>query len=103
LRNSYIIERGDVERYYEPFKPVVLKYSRATDVGGVASFNYGECKGMTFDRVLLYPTKPLTDFLSGKKLGSQEKYYVAVTRPRYSLAIIVDKLPTSTVFEPIFQ
>jgi len=64
------------------------------------AFIYGECKGMTFDRILLYPTKPLTAFLSGKKLDSQEKYYVAVTRPRFSLAIVVDKLPTGTTFEP---
>ena len=97
----FVIERIDLERYYLHFKPVVLKYSRATDVGGVASYNYGECKGMTFDRVLLYPTKPLEAFLSGKKLDKQEKYYVAVTRPRYSLAIIVDKLPKSTMFEPV--
>lgn len=78
-----------------------MKYSRVTDVGGVASFNYGECKGMTFDRVLLYPTKPLEAFLSGKKLDKPEKYYVAVTRPRYSLAIVVDNLPKSTLFEPV--
>jgi hypothetical protein len=97
----FIIEGKDVEQYYRYFKPVVLKYSRATDVDGRASYNYGECKGMTFDRVLLYPTQPLIAFLSGKKLTSQEKYYVAVTRPRYSLAIVVDKLLTSTSFKPV--
>jgi hypothetical protein len=90
-----------VEQYSKHFNPVVLKYDRRTDVGGVASYNYGECKGMTFDRVLLHPTKPLADFLAGKKLTSQEKYYVAVTRPRYSLTIVVDKPPTSKFFEPV--
>jgi hypothetical protein len=94
----FLIERDDVERYYRFFNPVVLKYNRATDVGGVASFNNGECKGMTFPRVLLYPTKPLIEFLSGKKLDKQEKYYVAVTRPQYSLAIVVDKLLASSEF-----
>jgi superfamily I DNA/RNA helicase len=97
----FIIERSDMEQYLEHYNPVVLKYDRRTDVGGVPSYNYGECKGMTFDRVLLYPTKPLTGFLAGKELTSQERYYVAVTRPRYSLAIVVDKIPTSTVFEPV--
>jgi hypothetical protein len=97
----FIIESNDVERYSEYFHPVVLKYDRRTDVGGVSSYNYGECKGMTFDRVLLYPTTLLTGFLAGNALTSREKYYVAVTRPRYSLAIVVDKLPTSTVFEPV--
>jgi hypothetical protein len=97
----FIIESCDVEQYCEHFKPVVLKYSRATDVGDRASYNYGECKGMTFDRVLLYPTQPFVAFLSGKKLDKQEKCYVAVTRPRYSLAIVVNKLPTGTVFGPV--
>jgi hypothetical protein len=97
----FIIESNDVEQYSEYFNPVVLKYDRRTDVGGVPSYNYGECKGMTFDRVLLYPTNPLTGFLAGKALTNREKYYVAVTRPRYSLAIVVDKLPTSTVFESV--
>jgi hypothetical protein len=97
----FAIESKNVRQYYEYFNPIVLKYSRATDVGGVASYNYGECKGMTFDRVLLYPTKPLAAFLADKKLDKQEKYYVAVTRPRYSLAIVVNKLPTSTIFEPV--
>lgn len=97
----FLIERSDVERYYKYFNPTVLKYSRATDVGGVASFNYGECKGMTFARVLLYPTKPLLGFLSGKKLDKQEKYYVAVTRPRYSLAIVVENVLASAAFENV--
>ena len=96
----FIITHSDVERYYEHFNPVILKYDRKTDVGGMASFNYGECKGMTFDRVLLYPTKLLVAFLSGEQLKTQEKSYVAVTRPKYSLAIVVDKLPASTAFEP---
>ncbi len=45
--------------------------------------------------------KPLSDFLSGKPLNSPEKYYVAATRPRYSLAIVIDKPPKSSVFEAV--
>ena len=97
----FIIESNDAKSYSEHFNPVVLKYDRRTDVGGVPSYNYGECKGMTFNRVLLYPTKPLTNFFAGKALTSQEKYYVAVSRPRYSLAIVVNNLPTSTIFESV--
>jgi len=97
----FVINRSDVEQYLRYFKPAVLKYDRRTDVGGRASYNYGECKGMTFDRVLLYPTQSFAAFLSGKKLDKPEKYYVAVTRPRYSLSIIMNKLPTETLFEPV--
>jgi hypothetical protein len=50
---------------------------------------------------LIYPNKPLTDFLRGKSLGSPEKYYVAVTRPKYSLAIVLERLSKTTAFESV--
>ena len=95
----FLIEQSNVSLYRDYFTPVVLKYDKKTDVGGGVSLNFGQCKGMTFNRVLIYPNNPLTDFLKGKDLGSPEKYYVAVTRPRYSLAIVVDKFPRTTTFE----
>jgi len=95
----FLVEKKDVQKYCGTFDPIVLRYDRRTDVGCVVSFNYGECKGMTFGRVLLYPNRPLVGFLAGKSLSSPEKYYVAVTRPKYSLAIVVDKLPSATAFE----
>jgi hypothetical protein len=97
----FIIARESLDLYMNYFSPIVLKYDRRTSVGEIMSLNFGQCKGMTFDRVLIYPNKPLSDFIKGKELKSPEKYYVAVTRPRYSLAIVMDRLPTSTMFEAI--
>jgi DNA helicase-2/ATP-dependent DNA helicase PcrA len=56
---------------------------------------------MTFDRVLIFPNGPLKRFLQGKKLGAPEKYYVGVTRPRCSLAIVVDSFPKNPLFQQI--
>ena len=51
-------------------------------------------KGETFDRVMILPNGPLQKFvLSKTALAAPEKYYVAVTRPKYSIAIVMDKLP----------
>jgi DNA helicase-2/ATP-dependent DNA helicase PcrA len=53
--------------------------------------NYGESKGLGFDRVLIYPTKPILDFiLNNKDLDgmSRAKFYVAITRARYSVGIV---------------
>jgi hypothetical protein len=97
----FIIAKSDVKLYCEYFLPDVLKYDKRTDVGDFISLNFGQCKGMTFDRVLVYPNKPLSDFLRGKKLESPEKYYVAVTRPKYSLAILVEKPIKNPVFEDV--
>ena len=61
-----------------------------------SAINYGACKGETFDRVMILPNNVLKDFILKKKvLSSPVKYYVAVTRPRYSIAIVMDKLPDS--------
>ena len=61
--------------------------------------NFGECKDLTFDRILIFPNKPFFEYIQNcKALGSPEKYYIAITRPRYSIAIIVDKFPSKSKF-----
>lgn len=48
---------------------------------------------MTFDRVIIYSTKPFLEWLinhnSELKDESRAKLYVAVTRAKYSVAFIV--------------
>lgn len=62
--------------------------------------NFGECKGLTFDRILIFPNKPFLEYIQkGKAFGSPEKYYIAVTRPRFSIAIAVDKFPLKSKFQ----
>ena len=98
----YFIKNEDVEAYCRHFQPTVLKYDANTDTQGMVTLNFGECKGMTFDRVLIFPNGPLKDFLNkGKTLSAPEKYYVAVTRPRYSLAIAVDEMPRKFELEKV--
>lgn len=97
----YIIKKDDVITYYSHFQPQVLRYDVNTkDIQGLSALNFGVCKGMTFDRVMIFPNNPLKDYiLKRKKLSSPEKYYVAVTRPRYSLAFVLDELPCGDYFE----
>jgi DNA helicase-2/ATP-dependent DNA helicase PcrA len=97
---AFLISKNDVEVYCDFFSPAVLRFDKRTKTDGY-SLNFGQCKGMTFNRVLIFPNGPLTDFLQGKPLQSPEKYYVAVTRPRYSLAIVVDKMPNNPLFEDV--
>lgn len=55
------------------------------------TINFGESKGLTFDNVLIIPNGPLEKFLlKGKPLASPAKYYIAVTRAKYSVAFLVD-------------
>lgn len=90
----FIIERKDVQNYYRYFQPVVLKYDSKTKTDELISYNFGECKGMTFSRVIIFPNGPFKDFLlKGKVLKSPQKYYVAATRAKYSIAFAFEKLP----------
>ena len=53
--------------------------------------NIGVAKGSTFDRVLIFPTNPMRQFLDEdpSKLKAPERLYVAVTRARHSVAFVV--------------
>lgn len=89
-----LINKDDVKKYYDYYRPTVLKYDKKTLTDGYHSFNFGECKGMTFERVLIYPNGPFKDFLlKGKALKTPQKYYVAATRAKYSIAFVVDTFP----------
>lgn len=61
---------------------------------GWRAINYGECKRMTFDRSLIFPNQTFLKFLNkGIPLKAPEKYYVAVTRARYSSCFVVEEIP----------
>ena len=68
-----------------------------------AVMNFGASKGLEFNRVLIYPTKPMIDWLkSGDstllKPVSRSKMYVALTRARTSVAFVCDEDIDSSVF-----
>lgn len=89
-----LIAKDDLSEYYNYFLPTVLRYDKKTDTGIYLSYNFGECKGMTFERVIIFPNGSFKDFiLKGKVLKSPQKYYVAATRAKYSIAFVLDKLP----------
>lgn len=93
----FLISKDDLEEYYKFFSPVVLRHDKRTDTGRYSSYNFGECKGMTFERVIIFPNGPFKDFLlKGKALANPQKYYVATTRAKYSIAFVLDKLPQAT-------
>ena len=90
----FLISQVDISSYQETFHAQALRYDVRSKDYGLFTINFGKCKGETFERVLIICNGPLKKFLLKQvKLDSPEKYYVAVTRPKYSLAIILDRLP----------
>ena len=90
----FLISEDDVEAYNQQYHPQVLRYDAKTVIEKYHAVNFGACKGETFDRVLIFPNGPLTNFvMKGTVLNSPEKYYVGVTRPRYSIALVLKTVP----------
>lgn len=89
----FFIKELDIENYLQKFEPVQLRDTKRTSVNeNYRVMNFGESKGLSFDRILIYPTKPFLDWLkdSNTQLAetSRSKLYVALTRARHSVAII---------------
>ncbi|WP_449354664.1 UvrD-helicase domain-containing protein [Virgibacillus natechei] len=90
----YQILRKDIKDYLNYFNPTILRFDKRTQTEGYHALNFGVSKGMTFNRVLIFPNGPLKKFLNNTNLtlNSPHKYYVGVTRPKYSLAFVADKI-----------
>ncbi|WP_243638985.1 UvrD-helicase domain-containing protein [Streptacidiphilus pinicola] len=86
------IKRDEVHDYVQRHAPMVLRYDKRADTLGLDAMNIGLSKGSTFDRVLIFPTKPMLKYLGSRnpdEAGAREKLYVAVTRAKYSVAFVV--------------
>lgn len=91
----FFITRDEVADYVKTYAPVtVLRNDKNVDTLGLSAMNIGVSKGRTFDRVLIFPTRPMLNYLRDRdeaKLKTPERLYVAVTRARYSVAFVVPK------------
>jgi len=87
----FLIKNADVNAYCEKYKPVTkLLYQKAN----FPDLNFGASKGLSFDRVLIYPTDKILKYIKNGKINEIEsvkaKFYVALTRAKYSVGIVCD-------------
>ena len=91
----FLVKKQDVKKYLEAYNPAQLRNSIKVEVNkSYKTVNFGDSKGLTFDRVIIYPTKPFVNWLinnnSDLKPTSRSKFYVAITRARHSVGIVYD-------------
>ncbi len=89
----FLINPNEVQDYINKYDPKILRYNRRNKTMGYSAMNIGASKGKTFDRVLIFPTEPMKKYLKTKDLalaGDITKFYVAVTRAKYSVAFVMD-------------
>lgn len=90
----YLVRPDDVQKYLEDYQPTQLRLNIETKniSKDLPVYNFGESKGLSFDRVIIYPTADMGKWLSNNNHPLADKtraqFYVALTRARYSVAII---------------
>lgn len=92
----FLVYEEDIDEYLKEFSPIQLRDKITVDVkDSYAAMNFGNAKGLTFDRVLIYPTKPMLEWIKDHskslKPESRSKFYVAITRARHSVGIVISK------------
>ncbi|MFN3327584.1 MAG: UvrD-helicase domain-containing protein, partial [Fervidobacterium pennivorans] len=95
----FTIPSTEITSYIEKYKPQVLRYRRSVDTENLQALNFGLSKGQTFPRVLIFPTGGIKHYLKNNtlddKVGDIPKFYVAVTRAKYSVAFVFDDKPAN--------
>lgn len=89
-----LVRESDASNYSNRYSAVSLVYDRRTKTPpGIQANNMGAVKGLSFDNVLLFPTANMRNWLFDHSARLSEatraKLYVAITRARSSLAIVV--------------
>jgi DNA helicase II / ATP-dependent DNA helicase PcrA len=91
-----IVRKKDLVRYLKTRRPVQLRWSSAVKIASpdLPALTFGRSKGLGFDRVIIYPTKEMIDWLknpqSPLKAETRAKFYVGLTRARHSVAVVYD-------------
>lgn len=88
-----IIDPQDVDLYLENNPSTQLRESKKTKVNNkYPCYNFGESKGLEFKRIVIYPTKPMWDWIIDNSLElkdkSRAKFYVAITRAIDTVVIV---------------
>lgn len=85
-----------VSAYVAAYSPQILRLDKKTVCDGHTAMNFGDSKGMTFDRVLIFPHKAGVKWLQTGQLNHIEKVatkvYVGTTRARFSVAFVYEGL-----------
>lgn len=90
----FLVQASDVEAYVKEFAPQALRWNKTETARGLPVRNFGQSKGLTFPRVLIFATGKMEQYMStGTALaeGTIPRFYVAATRARHSVAIVVKK------------
>lgn len=91
----FFVKKSNVNSYLKAYAPMQLRDKISVKINdNYQSMNFGVSKGLTFDRTLIYPTKNMLEWINNNEtelaFSTRAKLYVALTRARHSVGIVVD-------------
>ncbi len=103
----FVIKKHDIKKYLEKYPPIIqLRDNKNIPVDeNCLTYSFGLSKGKTFNRLLIYPTGTIAQYLKDGQLQKEVKkngktviknafsisdFYVALTRAKYSVGIVLD-------------
>lgn len=89
----FYVKKSNLQKYIEEYSPLVLINDKRAKkyIPNSRTMNYGLSKGITVDRTLIVTTEPIRKYLQkGTKPDSRDKFYIAITRARYSTAFLIE-------------
>jgi DNA helicase-2/ATP-dependent DNA helicase PcrA len=91
----FLLKPDDVDAYTKEYDVIQLRWNSRKQVHvDMPVMNFGESKGHTFDRVLIYPTDKMIEWITDNEYklsdGARAKFYVALTRAKHSVAIVMN-------------
>ncbi|MGQ4560535.1 UvrD-helicase domain-containing protein [Dermabacteraceae bacterium P7054] len=91
----FLVHEHNLSTYLKKYDPVPLRGSKSSGkhLHYLGFKNIRKVKGLTYERVVIYPTNPMLKLITdGKPLADQSAclFYVGITRARASVAIIVN-------------
>lgn len=92
----FFIRSQDVQAYLRKFEPMQLRWAVNNKVDPSRPvMNFGDSKGKSFERVLIYPTDNICKWLTNDSLHlsdvTRSKFYIAITRARQSVGIVINE------------
>jgi DNA helicase-2/ATP-dependent DNA helicase PcrA len=88
------IQEQEVDAYVEKFHPTQLRWNSAVQCSEKErTINFGESKGLSFERVLIYPTAKMAEWIIDNRSvltnETRAKLYVGITRAKRSATVVL--------------
>lgn len=106
----FLVKSSYLEEFIAEYSPTALTDDKNVSISASITerMNFGECKGIERDYILIYPTETHRKWIKSKTAisshESRAKFYVALTRARQTVGIVVpDDFQTSNKDFPYWK